>query len=125
MSLTNKATIICPECGTSQDVSWAGSVYAERHPALRDAILDGTFQSESCSVCEAKLRLPSHMAYLDLDRGHWMLAEDIKELPNWEKHETKARNLFDDAFGSRAPKPAQDLAKANANTKIPETIKLF
>ena len=111
MSLTNKATVNCPQCSEPLEVSWAGSVNGGRHSALRDAILDETFQVETCPSCEAKFRLPSHVSYLDIGRKHWILAEDVPELPNWAQHETKAKALFDETFGAKAPKPAQELAE--------------
>ena len=110
MSLHNEVEMTCPECGHTKKVSWAASLNAERHPALRDAIMDGSFQAETCSACGTKLRLPSHMSYLDMNRGHWILAEDIPELAHCFEHEAKAKALFEEAFGAKAPEPARAMA---------------
>ena len=111
MSLRNEIEVTCPKCGHVNTVFWASSLNAERHPALRDAILDESFQAITCSECQELLRLPSHMSYIDAVRGHWMLAEDTSELPNYAKHEAEAKALFDEAFGDRAPEPARELAR--------------
>ena len=111
MSIFTTVEMTCPECGEVSKASWASSVNAERHPDLREQILDGSFQAETCPSCQANLRLPSHVAYLDINRNHWMLVEDISELAQWTEHEAKTNALFDNAYGPKAPKPAQELGK--------------
>lgn len=111
MSIFHTATIACPDCGLSSDVSWSASVNADRRPDLRDAILDGSFQSESCPHCSRKLRLPPHLTYVDMTRGQWLVAASAAELTQWPVLEADAVKLFDASFGAGAPAAARSLAE--------------
>ena len=109
MSLFVNAKAKCGECGAETEVKLAASVNAGRRPDLRQEILDGTFQAQTCPVCAARLRLPVHLSYLDVDRGQWILAEGVELLPQWQSVEEDARAVFERSYGSAAPKPARDL----------------
>ncbi len=109
MSIFNSANAVCPECGETVEISWAASVNADRRPDLRLAILDSSFQAEPCPICESTMRLPPHITYLDVARGHWILVEDVTELSRWPALEEEADRLFSDSFGAKAPSMAKDI----------------
>lgn len=111
MSLFVNAKTKC-QCGRETEVRLCASVNAGRRPDLRQGILDGTFQAETCLVCGASLRLPVHLSYLDIARHQWILAEAIDLLPEWRSVEKEAQAVFDGTYGSRAPKPAREVGAA-------------
>ena len=111
MSLLLGAKAICQGCGTAVPTRLAASVNADRRPDLRDGIMTGTFQSEVCPGCGAKLRFPLHLSYVDNRRGQWILAEGAEGVPNWRTMETEARSIFNDAHGPGAPPAAQEMGR--------------
>jgi hypothetical protein len=78
-------------------------VNADRRPDLRDAILDGSFQSLVCGACGTAIRLPAHLTYFDIGRGQWILVEDTGGLEKWYEAEADATALYEKAFGRLAP----------------------
>ncbi|HVY14437.1 MAG TPA: CpXC domain-containing protein [Rhodopila sp.] len=111
MSLLLDAKAICQGCGTAMPSRLAASVNADRRPDLREGILAGAFQSETCSGCGAELRLPLHLSYIDNRRGQWILAESADMAPDWRTVEAEARSIFNDAHGPDAPPAAQELGR--------------
>ncbi len=109
MSMFFPVEATCERCAAKTSFRLAASVNADRRPDLRQAILDGTFQAETCPGCGAALRLPVHLSYLDLGRGQWVLAEDPVALPAWREAEQHASQVFDGAYGKDASRPAQEL----------------
>lgn len=103
MSLFLRVTAVCSGCGQSAEADLAASVNADRRPDLRQSILDGEFQSIACGHCQTRIRLPAHLAYLDVGRGQWILVEDTDRLPHWYEAEAEARGIHDQAFGQQAP----------------------
>jgi hypothetical protein len=108
MSLFVDARAKC-QCGKETEMRLAASVNAGRRPDLRQEILDGTFQAETCPACGVRLRLPVHLSYLDINRGQWILAEGIELLAQWRSVEEEAHAVFERTYGRRAPKPAQEV----------------
>lgn len=111
MSVFHPASLTCGKCGTANGVDLATSVNADRRPDLRDAILDGSFQSLKCESCGSALRLPAHLSYVDIGRGQWILVDSFTALPNWKASEADAQAAFDLAFGADAPDAARDIGK--------------
>ena len=111
MSLFNNATVACPHCGESREISWAASVNAVRRPDLRAAILDRSFQAEPCESCGTQIRLPPHLTYVDMKRGDWILVYAADELPEWTKKEAEAQALFNESFGPAAPAASREMAE--------------
>jgi hypothetical protein len=109
MSMFFSVQATCDRCGTGTSFRLAASVNADRRPDLRQAIMDGTFQAETCPGCGAALRLPLHLSYLDLGRGQWVLAEHTEALPVWREAEQHAREVFEGTYGKNASGPAQEL----------------
>lgn len=108
MSLFVNAGTTC-SCGKEMKFRLAASVNAGRRPDLRQEILDGTFQAETCPACGLRLRLPVHLSYLDIGRHQWILTEGTELLPEWRAVEEEALGVFDRTYGIRAPKPAQEV----------------
>jgi len=111
MSLFHPAALICPNCGAETEVQRNASVNVKRRPDLRDAILDGSFQSEACAKCGTALRLPPHLTLFDLPRNQWIMAEPVSLLEQWREAEADARGTFAETFGDAAPPSARELAK--------------
>jgi hypothetical protein len=111
MSIFIPVTAECRTCGTEVHADLAASVNADRRPDLRAAILDGSFQAIVCPGCAAPVRLPAHMTYLDMARGHWILTEDVARFPQWRKAEAEAQTLFEQAFGPQAPEVAREIGR--------------
>lgn len=103
MSIFLPVKASCGKCGTAVEASLAASVNADRRPDLRQAILDGTFQSMACPSCGTQVRLPAHLTYIDMARHQWILVEDAAQIERWREVETEAGALYDQAFGQGAP----------------------
>jgi hypothetical protein len=102
----------CTKCGTAVQASLAASVNADRRPDLRQAILDGTFQSTACASCGTQVRLPAHLTYIDMARNQWILVEEAKQIARWRDVEADATALYNKTFGREAPEIQRSLGKA-------------
>ncbi len=111
MSIFNRASAPCPACGTVKTLDVVASVNADRRPDLRDAILAGTFQAETCESCGAVFKFPPQMTYIDHGRNQWILALPARKVIHWPAAEAAAGTAFDTSFGSAAPKIAQELGR--------------
>jgi hypothetical protein len=111
MSLFEAASAICPSCSEPVEYEIVYSVNADRRPDLRDAIVEGTFQAVTCGKCNASFRVQPEFNYLDLERGLWLAAFPLEALGEWNSYEARARDLFDRAYGSRAPAAAREAGK--------------
>lgn len=109
MSLFHAATIQCSRCGTPGVVQWCASVNADLRPDLRASILDGSFQATDCGQCEAKLRLPPHLTYMNLQRNLWIAAESADRIEEWRTVEQEVAAAYDRAFGAGAPPMSRTL----------------
>lgn len=109
MSLFETALLTCPDCGTKTEVERCASVNADRRRDLRAAIIDGTFQSATCPKCDARLRLPPHLTYLEMRGKLWIAAEPAAEIENWPEIEAHVFDVYDRSFGLRAAPSAQEL----------------
>jgi CpXC protein len=102
----------CGKCDTVVQADLAASVNADRRPDLRQAIIDGTFQSLACPSCGTQVRLPAHLTYIDMARGQWILVERAEQIMQWRDVEAEALALYDQAFGREAPEIQQSLGQA-------------
>src|SRR5262245_3561647 len=107
MSLFQTLEIPCPACGTDVEYSVVYSVNANRRPDLRAAIIDGTFQRQTCSACQANFRVEPEFNYLDVNRGLWIAAFPLSKLAEWRHWERHAGEVFDKSFGAQASAPAR------------------
>jgi hypothetical protein len=109
MSIFRSKTVTCPGCEESLSMEAAESVNADRREDLRSAILDGSFQVETCPKCDKKLRLDPLLNYLDVGRGQWISAQPLESLPEWVENEDEAIAVFSKAYGAEAPASAREI----------------
>ena len=72
MSIFRPLEVPCPGCDTPMQFELVFSVAADRRPALRDAILDGSFQRATCPVCGTTFRADPEFSYMDIARGQYI-----------------------------------------------------
>ena len=111
MSIFHPAQVQCTACGHENPVQRTASVNADRRPDLRAAILDGSFQQESCSQCGATLRIAPYLTYLDVARKQWFMVESADKIEGYEALEQSARATWERGFGSRGTPHAQEIGK--------------
>src|SRR5262249_49312311 len=75
------------------------------------AIIDGSFQRQSCPKCGMSFRLDPELTYVDARRGQWIATYPVSKLGQWKELEELARGSFAQAYGPRAPAAARDLGK--------------
>ena len=109
MSVFTPVTVPCPSCGEDVDFEAVYSVNADLRPDLRDAIIEGSFQRQSCNNCQATFRLDPDLSYLDVGRGQWFAVHPAEEMGNWSSLEEEADDLYAGAFGDRAPAAARSV----------------
>lgn len=109
MSIFHTQQVACPACNHAFNMQASDSVNADRRPDLRDAILDGSFQRETCPQCSEAFRLDPLINYLDIGRGQWLSVLPLDAMPKWEAEEADARDLFDLSYGRKAPASAREI----------------
>lgn len=109
MSLFRSAQLSCRSCGEELPFSVVYSVNAARRPDLRNAIIDGSFQRQTCPNCAHAFRLEPEFNYLDVGRNQWVAAFPVSKLGQWQGCEVHAREMFDRAYGAQASAPAQSI----------------
>jgi hypothetical protein len=109
MSLLQTEAVSCPHCGEVSDVDVVYSVFADRRPDLRQAVLDDSLQRETCPHCGAGFRIEPVLTFLDMSRKLWLLLQPAENLTLWPELEQSARTTFDMAYGQRAMPAAQAL----------------
>jgi len=111
MSIFDHETLACPKCGREIDFAVARSVLADRRPDLREQIMAGTFQIDRCPHCETRLRREPDLNYVDIGRAQWILARPAPEVVDWGALEAQALGIYELAYGSLAPAPAQEIGR--------------
>lgn len=109
MSVFQTIKVSCPACGQTVQVEAVYSVNGDRRPDLREAILERTFQRETCGACQGSFRLDPEFAYLHVGRGLWLAVFPLQRLGEWEVAEQEAREAFDQSFGPAAGAGAQEV----------------
>lgn len=111
MSWFQTENVECPECGASVEFNIVLSVNAVMRPELREAILDNTFQRETCQECDHQFALEPEMSYLDVDRKQWILGRPGRMIAEWEITEQFATAFYEKTFGHEAPPISQRLGR--------------
>lgn len=111
MSIFRTNAMPCPKCGKRVDFELCHSINADRRPDLRDVILDGSFQRETCGHCGTAFRMEPEFTYLDNGRDQWIVARPLDALEHWEEAEADAQRTWDFAWGSEASAPARAMMK--------------
>ena len=112
MSQTATREIEC-RCGARVQVFVADSINAERHPHMRQAVLDRNLHVFTCSACDSGIVVENRFWYLDLGRGQF-----YGVWPNRDRADERACGeavvgAFDLALGERAGATARTLFDAS------------
>jgi hypothetical protein len=111
MSIFAQHTLPCPGCGTPMDYELVHSVSADRRPDLREAILDGSFQLQTCPSCGTQSRAEPEFVYMDIARGQYIGVWPASRRHEWQACAAQTRAVFDDALGANAPGQARKLGE--------------
>jgi hypothetical protein len=111
VSIFENQSLACPACGAPLVFPVAHSLLADRRPDLRAAVLDGSFQAERCEECGASFRREPELNYVDIRRGQWMLVKPAEDVADWTSLEAQALGIYELAYGSLAPAPAQEIGR--------------
>jgi hypothetical protein len=111
MSLFRSTTAPCPNCGQPTTFEVCGSVNADRHPELRAAILDRTFQRVTCSHCQDNFQIAPRLSYLDVARGQWFAVFPLQQVDGWAAAEAEAQATFNLALGPDAGAAASEIGR--------------
>src|SRR5262245_787748 len=111
MSIFVPISLSCPGCGTAVPFAAVMSVNADRRPDLRSAILNRSFQRESCPNCSESFRLDPELTYFDMARQQWILVQPAAMLPQWVDLEKQAKATFERTYGPGAPPMLQALGR--------------
>lgn len=99
MSIFQTITTACPLCQAQVRFELVHSVNAARRPDLRAAILDRSFQRQSCPGCGHSFRMAPEFTYLDVQRQQFIAVYPADKLAQWQAYEQRAQASFDKAFG--------------------------
>jgi hypothetical protein len=111
MSIFNTTELACPSCATRVSFDLVHSVNVDRRPDLRQAILDRSFQRETCPACGLAFRVEPEFTYLNLQRGQYIAVWPIGRRHEWKPLEARSLAAFDKSFGAGAPPEARALGK--------------
>lgn len=114
MSLFQTVTLACPSCATPVEFELVASVNADRRPDLREAILDGSFQRETCPSCGTRFRAEPQFAYLELGRHLYIAVWPLDRRVDWHACVASSQAAFDLAYGEQAGVAARELAQGVA-----------
>jgi hypothetical protein len=112
MSVFRTVNLPCPACGGEAEFALVHSVNVDRRADLRDQILAATFQQKPCPQCGVEFRVDPEFNYLNLGRKQWIAAWPRSAMAEWPEYAERARESFNDAFGSEAPPSAQEMGKS-------------
>lgn len=112
MSLFSTTQITCPKCEQETSFEEVGSINADRRPDLRQGILDGTLENNTCSQCNESFVLEPDLNYMDADRGQWIAAYPSYRVLDHLEAADEMTELFEKSFGESAGKAEQELGKS-------------
>lgn len=111
MSIFQTLDVPCPTCGAEVSFDLVHSVNADRRPDLRVAILDRSFQRETCPSCGRAFRVEPEFTFINLKRGQYVAVWPIAKRAQWKEVEAHSLATYDKAFGAGATPQAKALAK--------------
>ena len=109
MSIFRTQDIACPSCKTTVPFDLVHSVNAGRRADLRAAILDRSFQKQTCPSCAHAFRMEPEFSYMDQGRGQFFAVWPAGNVKDWKADEERSAATFDKAYGSGAPPEARDI----------------
>lgn len=111
MSIFRPLEVPCPGCDTPMQFELVFSVAADRRPALRDAILDGSFQRATCPVCDTSFRADPEFSYMDIARGQYIGVWPAARRGRWREYAERTRAVFDQNLGAGASAEAREIGR--------------
>lgn len=102
MSITQTVVLDC-DCGARVETQCCLSINAERHPHLRDALLDRTLHQFQCGACGATLQVEKRLAYIDLPRREFYSIAPERDRSDERALVQDAVAAWNLAFGNQAP----------------------
>jgi hypothetical protein len=109
MSIFRSVELPCPACETPVEFELVHSVSADRRPDLRDAILDGTFQRQTCPACKTTFRVDPEFTYMDIGRGQYIGVWPVSRRRAQLRRENT--RCLEQTLGSGATAEAQSLGR--------------
>ncbi|TDK51052.1 CpXC domain-containing protein [Antarcticimicrobium luteum] len=109
MSLFRSTVIACPSCGADIPFEECDSVNADRRPDLREAILEGSFQSLPCPGCGETVRMEPQFNYLEVGAGLWIAVFPGRMMPDYIAVEDAITEVFETSYGARALPSAREI----------------
>ena len=119
MSQTATREIEC-SCGARVAVFVADSINAERHPHMRQAVLDRRLHVFTCSACDGGIVVENRFWYLDLGRGQFYGVWPNRDRAGERALGEAVVNEFELALGEQAGATARALFNAEAFEDHPE-----
>lgn len=111
MSIFQTLDVPCPTCGAAVSFDLVHSVNADRRADLRQAILDRSFQRETCPSCGMVFRVEPEFTYINLKRQQYIAVWPFSKRAQWKALEARSQASYDKAFGAGATPEARALAK--------------
>lgn len=111
MSIFSDHMIDCPGCGTPVACELVQSVNVDRRPDLREEILGGRFQVQTCPSCQTSFRVEPEFVYLDVGRGQYIGVWPASKRGDWQSLSARTQDGFDRALGKQAPKSAREVGE--------------
>jgi len=102
MSITETFLVDC-ECGARIETLCCVSLNAERHPHLRDSLLERTLHQFECAACRKQVVIDKKLAYLDLGRRQFYSCATERDRGDERALVEDAVAAWNLAFGQRAP----------------------
>lgn len=109
MSVFVPLQVACPSCGKPVQFRSVLSVNADRRPDLRDEILAGNFQRETCAACGTAFRMAPDFTYVDTARGQMFVVRPLSALGDWAESELAANAIFERGYGADAAPLAREI----------------
>jgi len=108
MSQTATREIEC-NCGVKLSVFCADSINAERHPHMRQAVLDRQLHVFRCTSCNVGIVVENRFWYIDLERGQFYGVFPTAERAHERACAQAVHDAFELALGSKAGATARAL----------------
>ena len=99
MSLFQTIDSPCPACKAPVSCEIVHSVNADRRPDLRDAILDRSFQMQTCTACGQPFRMEPEFTYLHIANRQFITVWPASRLPEWVELEKRGEQSFNIVYG--------------------------
>jgi hypothetical protein len=111
MSIFRTVELPCPACQTPVEFELVHSVSADRRADLRVAILEGTFQRQTCPACQTTFRVDPEFTYMDIGRGQYIGVWPVSRRGDWRSCAAKTDAVFAQTLGEGATAEAQSLGR--------------